>query len=110
MDSFKVDGWNNFCRVFLLPEDYPHDFCFGGGHAVNFQMVDWFCPVPDIPQPAVTKEEWIKKVGEIKTVNKTLAEIEELLIPWLQGKQYIKPERKYLVLYDFGAASVFEGK
>ena len=61
--NYKVDSWNNFCRVFMLPEEYPEDFCFNGGHPVNFQMVDWFNPVAhdDLFLPAISKEEWIEK-------------------------------------------------
>ena len=42
--KYTIDIWNNFCRVFMLPEKYCNDFCFNGGHPTNFQMIDWFCP------------------------------------------------------------------
>jgi hypothetical protein len=31
-----------FIRVFELPEIITNQFCFGGGHAVQFRLVDWF--------------------------------------------------------------------
>lgn len=107
---YKVDGWNNFCRVFELPVRYPEDFCFIGGHPVNFQLVDWFYPVPNIQMAGVSKEVWKKEVGEIKVEKIELEELEKTLIPFLQQKNYIKPKRKYLVLYSFGGSSVFEAE
>lgn len=104
---FIVDGWNNFCRVFELPTQYPNDFCFGGGISVNFQMVDWFYPVSNLPNPAVSKAVWLKEVGKIKTTEITTEELNKKLIPFLLKKQYIKKGREYLVLCDFGAAIKF---
>lgn len=104
---YSVDGWNNFCRVFELPELYPEGYLFNGGKPVSFMMIDWFNPVPDIGQPAVTKEVWRKEVGEIETKEITTDELQESLVPWLLKKQYIKPGRDYLVLCNFGAALWF---
>ena len=112
MDSqgmiYKVDGWNNFCRVFELPAKFPSGFCFGGGIPATFLMVDWFNPVADIASPAVSKEVWKEKVGEIESKETTLRELSETLVPWLQQKLYIKPGKKYLVVCDFGACFIFE--
>lgn len=105
--NYKVDGWNNFCRVFELPEDYPAGYCFSGGHPVVFQMIDWFNPVPGIGQPAVSKEVWRKEVGEIEIKEITHDELYESLVPWLLEKHYVKLSREYLVLCDFGAAIRF---
>lgn len=107
--KYNVDGWNNFCRVFELPDEYPNDFCFGGGQPVNFQMVDWFNPVPDIGQPAVSKEVWRKEVGEIEVKEVTLHWLHENLLPWLSEKQYVRPRKEYLILFDFGATIRFKG-
>ncbi len=106
--DFEVDGWNNFCRVFELPEQYPNGFCFGGGRPVNFQMVDWFNPVRDISQPAVSKDVWREKVGEIEVKKVTTEHLEKELIPWLRDKPYVKPGKEYLVLCNFGAAIKFK--
>jgi hypothetical protein len=108
--KYKVDAWNNFCRVFLIPEKYPEDYCFGGGHAVNFQMVDWFYPVSGLGQPAVPKEVWIKEVGEIEVIEITHDDFRVSIIPFLAGKSYVRQGREYLVLCDFGAAIRFNSE
>ena len=56
----KINSNNNFCRVFLLPDNYPHDYCFGRGHPVTFIMVDWFNPIPleDMPAFGGTMRSW----------------------------------------------------
>ncbi len=104
---YSVDGWNNFCRVFEIPETYPEEYLFGGGKPVEFLMVDWFNPVPGIGQPAVSKEVWRKEVGEIEVKEISLDWFQESLVPWLLTKSYIKPGRDYLILCDFGAALQF---
>ena len=105
--KYQVDGWNNFCRVFALPEKFPSDYCFHGGHPVNFQMVDWFNPVPEINQPAISKKIWLEKYGKIKTKEVTEDDLRESLIPFLAIKQYIIPGREYLIICDFGASIKF---
>lgn len=110
--KYTVDGWNNFCRVFRLPEEFPNKYCFGDGHPVNFQMIDWFNPVPGIAQPAVTKKVWIEKYGNLEKI-KTEIDLLELageLIPWLKEKDYYSPVFLYLILFDFGASLVFGGE
>lgn len=106
--KYKVDGWNNFCWVFELPPRFPEVYCFGGGPLVGFRMVDWFYPVTGIDQPAVSKKIWREKVGEIEVKEIDIDELSEKLIPWLREKEYVKPEREYLVLCDFGAAIRFK--
>jgi hypothetical protein len=70
-------------------------------------MVDWFNPVPDIGQPAVTKEVWRKKVGEIDTRTVEGDELAATLTSWLKMKLYTKPSCRYLVLCDFGLCFTF---
>ena len=105
--KYNVDGWNNFCRVFEMPAQFSSEFCFGGGIPTNFQMVDWFNPIPDLGQPAVSKEVWRKKVGDIKTEEIEHDELGRFLIPWLKMKQYIKQGKTYIVICDFGACFSF---
>ena len=105
--KYNVDGWNNFCRVFELPIRFSSDFCFGEGVPTNFQMVDWFNPVPDIGQPAVSKEVWREKVGEIEVKNIDGDELATKLTDWLKMKLYTKPGCTYLVLCDFGLCFTF---
>jgi hypothetical protein len=104
---YKVDGWNNFCRVFELPVSFPQGFCFGGGITTPFQMVDWFNPVPDICNPAVSKEVWEEKVGKIEIVKVDHDELCNSLVPWLREKIYVKAGKTYLIICDFGASFIF---
>jgi hypothetical protein len=105
--KYSVDGWNNFCRVFELPQRFSSKFCFGG-IPTNFQMVDWFNPVPDIGTPAVSKEVWKEKVGDIETVEIDHDELSNDLIGSLRMKRYIRPDRTYLIICDFGASFIFK--
>ena len=107
--KYEVDGWNNFMRVFRLPSEFSHDFCFGGGHPTNFQMVDWFYPIPDMGTPAISREEWAEKVGEheVRIVDgDELAN--DILIPFLQQKTYVKAGQKFIAICDFGFSFMFE--
>ena len=38
--KYLVDGWNNFCRVFEIPESYPEGYLFRDGKSVSFLMID----------------------------------------------------------------------
>ena len=105
--KYKVDLWNNFCRVFEVPNKFPEKYCFNGGHPVNFQMVDWFCPT-DMGQPAVSKEVWEKEVGPIQTREFDIDELAETIVPFLRQKNYTKPGRRYLVICDFGGTICFD--
>lgn len=106
--KYIVNPWNNFCRIFELPVRFPSDYCFGGGHPVNFQMIDWFYPT-EVPQAAVPKEVWAEKVGPVKDQDVEIdhEELKSKLLPFLQGKQYIKPGREYLFMSDFGMTFTF---
>ena len=92
--KYKVSLCNNFCRVFELPVSMSHDYCFGGGIANNFQMVDWFNPVNGIPIVGCRKVDHDELVAE--------------LLPWLQQKICLKPDQTYLVLCDFGMSFQFK--
>lgn len=105
---FEVDGWNNFCRIFELPEKYSSEYCFGGGIDTNFKMVDWFNPVGELDRPTVTKEVWKEKVGEFKVVEISLETLKDNLSNFILRKQYVKKGRKYLFLSDFGATFIID--
>lgn len=107
--EYKVDGWNNFCRVFELPEQFPNGFCGRNGIPVTFKMVDWFNPIPGLDSPAVSKEVWKKEVGDIEEVITTSDEVEKSLFQFLKGKQYVIAGRKYIVICNFGATFQFIG-
>lgn len=104
--KYKVDMWNNFCRIFELPQKFSSEYCFDGGIPTNFQMVDWFNPV-NMGQPGVSKEVWEKEVGPIETKKIGHKELMDKLIPWLREKPYTKNGRKYLVICDFGMTFLF---
>lgn len=87
--KYTVDGQNNFCRVFELPDQYSSEFCFGGGIPHVFTMVDWFNPVP------------------IQTKEITYEELYNFLVPFLKIKIWYNINKKYLILCDFGASIVF---
>lgn len=106
--DYTVDGWNNFCRVFEIPNTFPSGYCFGGGHPIEFQLVDWFNPVDGIGNAAVSKEVWREKVGEIEIKTISLDKLYETLIPFLTEKKYVKPGREYIILCDFGAVLSFK--
>lgn len=90
----KITDSNNFCRVFELPEQYPEGYCFGGGHYVDFKMVDWFQPLPREALLGKNIMPWSEYVCVVKS--------------FLKGKDYVKPNRKYLLITDFGESFVFE--
>jgi hypothetical protein len=85
----KVSQATNFCRVFELPapEEFPEDYCFGGGIPVMIKMVDWFHPVD---RGCVTS------FGP-----RTWEEAKKMLPNYIRGKTYFNPARRYLILTDF---------
>lgn len=93
--KMEITEINNFCRIFELPIEYPSDFCFGGGHLVQFQMVDWFNPVPptDFPNFGGTLKKWDEYVPMLKE--------------FLGDKNYVKSNRKYILITDFGESFLF---
>ncbi len=105
--EYEVDGWNNFCRVFQLPNKYPQGYCMPNSKPVTFEMVDWFNPVPGVSSPAVSKEIWREKVGEINVKRIELTTLYNELVPFLLRKRYIKKDCNYLVICNFGATFTF---
>lgn len=79
---FIFDRQDNLIRVFMLPETVSGDFCFGGGHPTNFQMVDWFRPTE------TPKDHWEK--GAIQA--------------YIRQKKYYRPDRNYICLCRTGEA------
>lgn len=106
--KFEVDGWNNFCRVFELPENYPSGYCFGDGLPTVFTMVDWFIPISGLPQPTVSKERWQKKIGEIDIKIVDQDAVVKDLLDFLRDKRYVKRMKTYLVICNFGMAFTFK--
>lgn len=106
--KYTIDGWNNFCRVFELPKTYSSNFCFGDGIATNFQMQDWFNPVSDLPQPAVSKKFWEENVGPIDQKEVDYDNLVKSLTEFLAQKSYVKSGYEYLVICNFGMAFTFK--
>lgn len=113
--KYTVTGFNNFCRVFEPPDKFPSDFCFGGGIPVAMAMVDWFNPIPNLPNWAISKEKYDELVAQNHFNNlpdheRVMEgdEIQEFLTDFLRKKQYVKEGKKYLVLFNFGFSFVFE--
>ena len=93
----------------MLPENFSNDYCFGGGHPTNFQMVDWMYD-PQIGRATISRERFIEEYGDkrIMETEKSLQEFKDELIPFLQGKNYMLKGRKYLFLHDCGASLIFD--
>lgn len=87
----EITHENNFCRVFELPRHYPNNFCFNGGHIVDFKMVDWFRPARfDYTYGAY--EQWCLT--------------KDKLIDFIKQKRYYDENKKYLVITDFGESLI----
>lgn len=92
----KRSELKNFCRVFELPDAYPAGSCFGGGHPVMFQMVDWFCPIPSEDMENDAIKPWGDYVPFLKR--------------FLKDKNYVKPGKQYILITDFGEVMLFTGE
>lgn len=86
----------NFCRVFEMSDSYPSGYYFYGGISVEFKMVDSFNPIPPEHFKDNEIKEWIDYVPMIKE--------------FLLRKNYVKSNKKYLVLTDFDESFVFKGE
>jgi hypothetical protein len=91
-----IEENSNFCRVFEIPNTYPSGYCFGGGIPVEFQMVDWFNPIPLEDFEGEKVRRWSDYVPMIKE--------------FLLRKNYVKSNRKYLVITDFDESFIFDGE
>lgn len=112
--NYQVTGYNNFCRVFQLPNEFPKGYCFSGGLPTTFIMVDWFNPVPELPQWSIPESKYKELVekGEITNTEGHSAEInsdelQKLLTNFLVHKNYIKEGNTYLVICNFGMSFTF---
>ena len=85
----------NFMRVFRQPLYYPTDYCFGGGHPVNMQMVDWFYPLEQTSLTIqMSPEQWQER--------------KEALQKFIREKTYAEafPNHEHLAITDFGEAFI----
>ncbi len=91
--KITVTQENNFIRIFRIPNEFPSDFCFGGDHPVNFQMLDWFNPISQ-------EELWSGKPKEL--TDKELEEYREAIREFIKVKNYYDPDFKFLALSAYG--------
>lgn len=91
--EWTIKDGTNFLRVFQLPKEFPSDYCFGGGHATCFMMVDWF--------NAVSPEK-LWKAPAIQFSEKEYSEHIDKLRGYIKEKRYFNPEHTYMVLTDYG--------
>jgi hypothetical protein len=73
-----------------------------------FKMVDWFNPLCELGRPAVTKEIWIEKVGAIENIEISSDELYFRLKDFLINKRYIKDNKTYILITDFGASFTYQ--
>lgn len=104
---YEIDMWSNFCRVFKTPMEFPDGYCFNGPKPVDYKMVDSFNPY-DIGSPAVSKEMWVKEVGEIEIIKRTDSQVRKHLEEFLLQKFYIEEGVEYLVVCNFGCSFVIK--
>ncbi len=112
--KYQVNGFNNFCRVFQLPQSYPQGYCFGGGLPTTFVMVDWFHAVGGLPQWAISEEQYHQLIANGELVDNgdhsqevDSVELQTTLTKFLRDKVYVTEGETYLVICDFGFAFTF---
>ena len=112
--NYQVNGFNNFCRVFQLPAEYPKGYCFGGGLPTTFVMVDWFNPVPGLPQWAISEKKYHELIESGELVDDgshskeiQAYELQKELTDFLKQKNYTKDGNTYLVITNFGMSFTF---
>jgi hypothetical protein len=93
--KFRVTTATNFLRVFCLPKEFPTAYCFGGGHPVIFQNVDWFNAFPQ-------EDFWDNKTKEFESTEEWYLEHVESLREFITKKKYFNPSKTYMILTDYG--------
>jgi len=93
--KYRITEATNFIRIFEVPDEFPPEFCFGGGHNTIFILTDWFNPFEQ-------KLFWEEK--ELVYVESSLAYQERIikLRNFVKGKQYFKPDKTFMALTDYG--------
>lgn len=90
--KYTITEATNFLRVFRLPAKFPSGYCFGGGHEVRFQLVDWFnafSPMDEFPK-------------EFENGDAGYLEHIEELRQFIAGKKYVQAGFVYLAVTDYG--------
>ena len=93
--KYTITYANNFIRIFRLPNEFPSDYCFQGGHPVTIQLVDWFNPFD--PQDL-----WEDKTKESDGTEEWYLKHVEELRNFIKAKLYFHAEYTYIALADYG--------
>ena len=93
--EYEITGATNFLRVFRLPQEFPSEYCFGGGHPATFVLVDWFNAFPPT-------DFWEEKVKKFNSSDSEYTKRIEELKNFIKGKKYFVPIHTYMVLTDYG--------
>ena len=97
--KFTVTADTNFIRIFQMPQEFPSDFCFQGGHDVNFNLVDWFNPIDQMSF-------WGGK--EIVLQGEYLEEKRDKIARFIKTKKYFDHNFKYLAMTDYGDVFIIQ--
>ena len=100
-DEFHITQNDNRIKIFRLPEAYPSDFCFGGGHPVTFQLVDWFDP---LDHQRLYNDTVVILSGE------ALQEQRERVDKFIRCKNYYDPNFQYLAITSYGDTQLIQGE
>lgn len=95
----KIHLNQNFIRIFQLPQEYPRDFCFNGGHPVVMHLIDWFYPLPQ-------EDFWSCKEKEYS--EEQLKTIREQITKFIRQKTYCLKGYKYLALTNYNDSFIIE--
>lgn len=93
--KYTITYATNFLRVFRVPDDFPSDYCFAGGHPVKFVMVDWFNAFSE-------HDFWNNQIKTFDETDVQYLEHVESLREYIKGKTYFKPDHTFMVLTDYG--------
>jgi len=93
--KFKVTYATNFMRILKLPDEFPSDYCFDGGHLIGVRLVDWFNPFPQ-------DELWAGESKELDSADPQYSEHVEKIKEFVKGKRYFEPKHTYVALTDYG--------
>jgi len=97
--EYKVTYANNFIRIFRLPNEFPSDYCFQGGHPVTITLIDWFNPFDQ-------QDFWGDKTKEFDSTEEWYLKHLKELADFIKLKKYFNPEYTYMALADYGDAFV----
>ena len=93
MEKYKVTYDRNFIRIIKLPERYPEDYCFGGGHDFIVRIIDWFNPHDQLK---------LANEGNFILEGEKLFEHREEIREFIKEKSWYLPEHDYLALTSYG--------